>query len=193
MQTAETRARAATFSLLERASIVSAHTGPFQQGQAGVTYTLTVSNAAGVSATAGAVTVTETLPAGLTLVSMAGTEWSCAAGANTCTRSDALAAGASYPPITVTANVGNTAGTPLSNSASVSGGASATATATDSTIITPNPAVLSVAKTHTGDFKQGQKGVTYTVTVSNKAGTTPTVGGVAVNETRGPYPGLHGR
>jgi hypothetical protein len=49
------------------------------------------------------VTVTETLPAGLTLVAMTGTGWTCAS--NVCTRSDALAAGASYPAITVTVNV----------------------------------------------------------------------------------------
>jgi uncharacterized repeat protein (TIGR01451 family) len=116
-------------------SIVKTHAGNFTQGQNGATYTVTVSDAASVAATSGTVTVTETLPNGMTLVSMSGTGWACASGANTCTRSDALATGASYPPITVTVNVGSTATSPQLNQASVSGGGSAAATASDSTII----------------------------------------------------------
>ena len=109
------------------------HTGNFTQGQAGATYTVTVSNAASAGPTSGTVTVTETIPAGLTLVSMAGTGWTCAA--NACTRSDALAAGASYPPITVTVNVATNATSPQVNAVSVSGGGSGSANATDSTTI----------------------------------------------------------
>jgi hypothetical protein len=54
------------------------------------------------------VTVTEALPAGLTLISMSGSVansgWGCTG--NSCSRSDALNGGASYPPITVLVNVG---------------------------------------------------------------------------------------
>ncbi len=59
-----------------------------------------------------------------------------------CTRSDALNPGASYPAIAVTVNVSASAGSPLSNSVSVSGGGSASNNATDPTTITPlaNPA-----------------------------------------------------
>ena len=84
-------------------SIAASHTGNFTQGQAGATYMATVTNQSGASPTSGMVTVTETLPAGLTLVAMTGTGWTCAS--NVCTRSDALAAGSSYPAITVTVNV----------------------------------------------------------------------------------------
>jgi len=59
----------------------------------------------GVTSTNGTVTVTENIPAGLELVSMVGNGWSCPTAGNTCTRNDSLDAGASYPPITVTANV----------------------------------------------------------------------------------------
>lgn len=104
----------------------------FSQGQTGATYAVTVSNAVGAGPTTGTVTVTETVPAGMTLVSMAGTGWACPS--NACTRSDALAAGASYPTITVTVNVSLTATTPLLNAVGVSGGGSAPANATDSTI-----------------------------------------------------------
>jgi uncharacterized repeat protein (TIGR01451 family) len=117
-------------------SVTKAHTGNFTQGQANATYTVTVSNAAGAGATNATVTLTENAPSGLTLVSMAGTGWTCAV-IPTCTRTDALAGGASYPAITVTVNVGGSASTPQVNSVTVSGGGSANATANDSTTITP--------------------------------------------------------
>ena len=95
-------------------------------------YTLTVSNSGAGASTSGTVTVTDNLPTGLTLVSMAGSGWTCAS--NSCTPSDGLAAGASYPPITVTVNVAANAVLPLVNQASVSGGGSSSASASDSTV-----------------------------------------------------------
>ena len=74
-------------------------------GDSGDTYTVTVSNTAGAGPTNGTVSVTDTIPSGLILDSMAGTGWTCAAESNVCTRSDLLAAGTSYPPITVTVDV----------------------------------------------------------------------------------------
>ena len=115
-------------------SITKTHSGNFAQGQANATYTVTVTNAANAGATSGAVTVTDTLPSGLTLVSMAGTGWSCTA--NSCNRSDALSGGTSYPTITVTVNVGAAATSPQVNQVSVSGGGAATANASDSTVVT---------------------------------------------------------
>src|SRR5437868_13797694 len=102
-------------------------------------YTVTVSNA-GNSATTATVTVTETAPTGLTVTAMAGNGWMC--NTATCTRSDSLPAGFSYPVITVTVNVAGNAGSPLVNQVSVSGGGSATASASDSTIL--NQPALSV-------------------------------------------------
>ena len=69
-----------------------------------VTYTVTVSNV-GSGPSSGAVTVTETPPPGLTVTALSGTGWTCTVATRTCTRSDALAPGASYPPITVTTSV----------------------------------------------------------------------------------------
>ena len=117
--------------------VTKTHTGNFTPGQTGATYAVTVSNAAGAVATSGTVTVTETVPSGLTLVSMAGTGWTCPGG-TTCTRSDVLAGGASYAPITVTVNVAANATSPQVNAVSVSGGGSASANATDSTTISAN-------------------------------------------------------
>ncbi len=127
----------ANFSPLPAAlSIISSHNGNFYLGQAGATYTLTVTNGASAGPTSGLVTVTETMPTGMTLVSMSGTNWTCPIGGNTCTRSDALLTGASYPPITVTVNVASNAPSQVTNQVSVSGGGSATADAGDLTTIT---------------------------------------------------------
>ncbi len=154
------------------------HTGSFAVGQQGATYTLVVSNAATAGPTSGMVTVTDMVPGLLTLVSMAGTGWSCTG--NTCSRSDPLAAGLSYPPITVTVNVAVNATSPQVNSATVSGGSSPTASASDSTsIVFPN---LSIAKTHAGNFTQGQQAATYSISVFNAVAATATAGTVAVAE-----------
>src|SRR5262249_31786179 len=113
--------------------IVKSHVGNFTQGQNGATYTLTVSNG-GTAPTSGTVTASDTAPTGLTVAGMSGTGWTCAA---TCTRSDALAVGGSYPTITVTVNVAANAGSPLTNSATASGGGSTSSTANDPTTINP--------------------------------------------------------
>jgi uncharacterized repeat protein (TIGR01451 family) len=163
-------------------SITKSHSGSFTQGQQGATYTVRVSNAANAGATSGTVTVTDTLPAGLTLVSMVGAGWQCGTGSS-CTRSDGLAAGSSYPPITVSVNVTATASSPQVNAVAVSGGGSAGANATDSTTITPAVPTLSITKTHSGAFAPGQQGASYTVMVSNAANAAPTIGTVIVAET----------
>ncbi|HTA71024.1 MAG TPA: hypothetical protein VK776_22215, partial [Bryobacteraceae bacterium] len=139
-------------------SISKTHSGNFTQGQQNATYTVTVSNAANAGPTSGTVTVTEALPSGLTLVSMAGSGWAC--GSITCTRSDALAAGTSYPAITVTVNVGANATSPQVNQVIVSGGTSATATSSDSTIIV-TAAALSLSP---GTLKFGYSGQQITGT-----------------------------
>ena len=123
--------------------ITMTHTGNFTLGQSGATYTVTVSNAAGAAATSGQVLVWDFFPAGLSLDSMAGTGWTCTD--NSCTRGDALAGGASYPPITVTVEVAANATSPQLNVVTVNGGGSLPATATDSTIITggtPSPVIV---------------------------------------------------
>ena len=128
-----------TLSILTSAvpvfSIVKSHSGNFGAGQLGAQYTVAVSNAAGAASTSGTVTVTETVPTGMTLVSMGGVGWTCPSGGNTCTRSDALVGGTSYNAITVTVNVSSGAPSSLTNHVSVSGGGAATASTTDPTTI----------------------------------------------------------
>ena len=74
-------------------SIVKTHVGSFRVGQQG-TYTLTVHNG-GPSDDPGPITVTDTLPAGLTFVSGTGTGWTCSAVGQlvTCTHAGPLASG----------------------------------------------------------------------------------------------------
>jgi uncharacterized repeat protein (TIGR01451 family) len=105
-------------------TITEAHTGNFNRPQNGATYTITVNNA-GFGPTSGAVTVTDTLPNvqnTLVATAISGTGWSCTLATLTCTRSDALASGSSYPAITLTVNVPQNIQANVTNSAAVSGG-----------------------------------------------------------------------
>ena len=83
--------------------------------------------------------MTESVPAGLTLVSITGTGWTCGAPnpANVCTRTDVLGNGASYPALTVTVNVGAAAAASVTNSASVTGGGAGLQSVNDPTTINP--------------------------------------------------------
>jgi uncharacterized repeat protein (TIGR01451 family) len=88
-------------------SVSVSHSAPFIVGQQG-TYTISVSDL-GPSDAAGTLTVTDTLPAGLTYVSGGGNGWSCSAvGQNvTCTHAAALVNGGSTSfPITVAVGAG---------------------------------------------------------------------------------------
>jgi uncharacterized repeat protein (TIGR01451 family) len=160
-------------------TLAKTHVGDFTQGQGGATYTLTATNL-GDAATSGVVTVTDTLPAGLTATAMDGTGWNCTvAPAPTCTTNAVRAAGASFDPITLTVDVAADAPNTVTNHATVSGGGE-TNTANDAvddpTTIQPanSSADLVLTKTHIGDFTQGQSGVKYTLTASN-------IGGAATN------------
>jgi uncharacterized protein (TIGR03437 family) len=97
---------------------------------------VTVANTVWTDQTSGTVTVRETMPPGLALVSMSGTGWTCTPGASSCNRADSLAAGANYPPVTVAVSVAADAPAWVTNSVTVSGGGLAAATATDLTTIT---------------------------------------------------------
>ena len=103
-------------------TIAKVHTPNIADPGGTVTYTVTVANV-GASPSSGTVTVTETPPPGLTITALSGTGWTCTVATRICTRSDALAPGASYPGITVTTSVGASvaAGT-VTNTAVVSGG-----------------------------------------------------------------------
>jgi hypothetical protein len=102
-------------------TVTKTHSGNFTQGDTGKTYSITVANS-GAAATSGLVSVSDALPNGLGAVDIGGAGWSCNFSNLTCTRTDALGAGNSYPPITLTVNVAANAPGSVTNFASVSGG-----------------------------------------------------------------------
>lgn len=114
--------RIAKISVGADLTIGKTHAGNFALGQTGAQYTITVSNV-GTSETNGTtVSVTDTLPVGLSATALSGTGWACVLGTLTCTRADVLAAGASYPLITLTVDVAANAPASVTNTVFVSGG-----------------------------------------------------------------------
>lgn len=148
-------------------TITATHTGLFPPGTNNHTLTLIVSNLA-PSVSSGTVTVLDTIPPGLTATAISGTDWTCTLSNLTCMRSDALAGGMSYPPITITVNVAATLPETIINTAAVSGGGesnTANNNAHDTIIIQAGTIQLAVAP---GTSTLSQP-VTLTATVSTGA------------------------
>ncbi len=163
-------------------TIAKTHSGNFSGGQTNATYSLVVTNSGG--STGGLVTVTDTLPAGMTATAMSGSGWTCDLPNVRCTRSDALAGGFSYPAITLIVSVAKTTATSVINTATVSGGSetnTANDTASDPTTVV-QVADLTITKSHDGSFASGQNGRTYSITVTNNGGAAST-GTVTVIDT----------
>lgn len=148
-------------------AVTKTHTGDFAVGSNG-TYIVTVTNN-GPSA-ANPVTVVDTLPTGLSFVSMAGTGFTCAAVAQvvTCTSGGSLAAGASVTFVLVV-SVAKDAAPSTINSVTVSSPVfdpvPGNNTATDPTSVPY--ADVSLVKTLVGAIQAG-KNATYTLAVNNK-------------------------
>jgi uncharacterized repeat protein (TIGR01451 family) len=150
-------------------TIAKSHVGSFIRGTNG-SYSVTVSNT-GPVASSGLVTVSDTLPAGLTPSSASGTGWSCGVVGQTvtCTRSDALAGGGSYPIITIAVAVSQAASSPLTNTATVAGGNEVNPgndAASDPTNIASLADIGLSKSANGGSFVVGSN-VTFTITASN--------------------------
>ena len=102
-------------------AITNTHPGVTVAGQP-ISSSIVVANAASAGPTSGPITVSLTLPSALTLTGGGGTGWTCTN--LTCTRSDALAPGAAYPPITAKTVLALTASGQVTSTASVTGGGS---------------------------------------------------------------------
>jgi uncharacterized repeat protein (TIGR01451 family) len=158
-------------------AITKTHVGSFTQGGTGV-YTITVSNT-GTGPTSGSVNVADTLPSGLTLMSISGTGWSCSIGVTVgCSRSDALAAGTSYPAITVTVAVSTSAPATVTNNVNVTNG-SMTASASDPTVVN-SPSGPAFTVTGTGPTSATLNNNLTVYFVVKNTGTSPTSGTVTV-------------
>ena len=107
-------------------TLTKTHVGNFTRGSA-ASYQIIASNVSPYGATTGLVTMNDTLPLGISPSSASGTGWTCSISGQTvsCTRSDALAAGASYPAITLNALVAQSAPGTLTNIATIGGGGEA--------------------------------------------------------------------
>jgi hypothetical protein len=121
-----------------------------------------------------AMTVTGTLPAGLTLGAVpTGTPWNCTANTTTqvtCTDLSAIAAGSSYPLLSLPVNVAGNAPASVTVSGFTFSGAGMSAGTFSSDTITIDPApILAISKGHTGTFTQGST-ATWTLQVSNNSG-----------------------
>jgi uncharacterized repeat protein (TIGR01451 family) len=167
-------------------TISKSHTGNFSEGDTADTYTITVSNAPGAGPTTGTVTVSDTLPAGLTPTSDSGNinGWTVSTSGQTvtATRNDVLTAGNSYGALTLTVAVADNAPSSVTNTATVSGGGmTGNASSSDPTTINLLPD-MSIAKSHTGNFTQGDPADTYTITVTNIGGAASS-GTVTVTDT----------
>ncbi len=161
-------------------TLSKSHVGNFTQGQVGAPFTLTVTNV-GNAPTAAPVTVSDTLPMGLTPTAASGAGWVCAIAAQTvtCGRSNALSQGASYPPITLTVNVASSAPPSLTNTAAVSGGGDANpannAASDVVTIVGVSLVDLGITKTDGRTTYTPGAAITYTIVVTN-AGPAPATG-----------------
>jgi uncharacterized repeat protein (TIGR01451 family) len=117
-------------------TIAKSHSGAFTQGEDGA-FTIAVGNATAAGPTNGTrVTVHDILPAGLRAERINGKGWHCILATLTCTRSDVLPAGHSYPHVTLKVYVSCDARARVTNTATVTGGGdSNTHTATNTTKI----------------------------------------------------------
>lgn len=165
-------------------ALTKSHEGALVRG-AENRYVLTARNA-GEAPTRGTVTVTDTLPMGVTSTGgPSGTGWSCTVVSRTvtCTRSDALAAGAAYPAITIPVTVAQDAPSALENTASVSGGGQASGandTATDSANVVDSSDLVVAKTANRGSAAIGDT-VVFTVTARNTGPSTAT--NVVVTDT----------
>ena len=123
----DTSSDTTTISPVADLTISNAHNGLFHQGDTtGDIYIISVSNE-GAGVTSGSVTVTDTLPVGLTPTAadtgtIKGWKVSFVGQTITATRSDVLPAGFSYLNLTLAVRVSATAPSSVTNTASVSGG-----------------------------------------------------------------------
>jgi uncharacterized repeat protein (TIGR01451 family) len=150
-------------------TIDKSHTGNLIGGQP-TTFTIAVANAGNSPTDGSTVTVTDPFPAtSFSSIANAGGEgWNCSISGLTltCTRSDVLTANNGYPPILVDATVQDPAPATISNTATVSGGGSADATASDGGGAS-GLADIAIAKAADPTAASSGDTVTYTLNVQN--------------------------
>jgi uncharacterized repeat protein (TIGR01451 family) len=146
-------------------TVAKSSAGTFTRGLT-ASYMVTASNISPYGPSSGTVTVNDTLPVGLTPTGASGTGWSCSVVSQTvsCTEVTALPGNSSYPPITVTANVAQTAPSTVTNTAIVSGGGEINLTNDTGTNVAAvvSSADLSVTNSASPDPVTAGNNITYT-------------------------------
>jgi uncharacterized repeat protein (TIGR01451 family) len=178
----------------ENPPVLTATKGPsglhVVQGDTGDSVTVDVQNASGPGSAGGAdpLKVSDTFPAGLTPTGGSGTDWTCSAPVGqtiTCTSSDFIAPGSSFPTLTLNFNVSATATAPatVSNTAAISGSALTASVNSNTLSISVDPAPdVTVTPTHTGTFTQGSTGAIQ-ITAHNAIASSKTKGTTTVVDT----------
>ncbi len=157
-------------------SITKMHVGDFTVGVDGV-YALTVRNV-GSASIAGLITVSDTVPAGLNVVSAAGVGWACGVSGQdvTCTVTPAggLASGATLPSISVTVNPTPAAASSVTNTATVANANDLNQDNDTSSSLTGIQGVADLAITKDDGTTAVDAGgsTTYTLTVTNNGPST---------------------
>ena len=141
--------------------------GNVSPGQTGAMYSILVSNSANAISTSGTVTVTDP-PTNFIVTGVAGTGWTgcppIAGNGFTCTRSDALAPGQSYPPIMVTGNVTGTPGQNITVPITISGGGLTSTVTSSPAISIVSPPSISKAFNPGTVTLNANSALTFTIT-----------------------------
>lgn len=167
-------------------SVAQTASAGFQAGET-ASYTITVSNV-GTGATAGLVGYDCTLPVGLSATGLTGTGWTITqstGSAVSATRSDALAAGQSYPQLTLNVSIATNAPVSVSTTARVSGGSDHSAgnneVSTPSTILGAGPGIIAL---EAASFQIAEESGPLVLTLRRTNGRTGAVS-VQVSTTNG--------
>jgi len=155
-------------NLLPDLTASSGQNSQFAQGQTGASYGLAAFNLGGIRTT-GTITLTDTLPAGLTASSMSGTNWNCTLATLTCTTTTQIDSHQSSSSIILTVNVAANAPASVTNTVTVSGGGetyTADDTATDPTQIL---AAVSFSLTNSNSTVTAGQSASYTFSIASFA------------------------
>jgi trimeric autotransporter adhesin len=159
--------------------IAKTHSGIFTVGQIG-SYTIKVTNGTGTGMEPedNPVTVTDTLPAGMSFASASGAGWSCGAASQvvTCTHGPSIAIGGALPDLVLNVNVAGAAVGTVVNQASVTSASNdltlSNNSATDSTVVVGSDlstSTKSVVDVNGGSANPGDT-LRYTITLNETAG-----------------------
>jgi uncharacterized repeat protein (TIGR01451 family) len=159
----------------------------FQAGDQTASYTITVTNT-GTGATSGLVTLSDVLPAGLSAMSLSGNGWTIVQGSGSsvsASRSDALPAGASFPPLTLTVSIALNAPSSVENTVTAAGGGelntSNNSDSVTSSISVAGPGVLAWS---VGSVTVNEEQSSLTLQITRTGGRTGAVS-VSVNTSNG--------